>query len=83
MGLNLLVTTLLIGARNGIFALNIFNQATLSKMPISNEPIEPFATAGQANIFLKHWMKYKTMQRNGYGFTITSGLIKRMLGSHH
>ena len=45
--------------------------------------IEQLGTAGSASIYLRHWKKYRTMQRSGSGFTIMNALIKPMAASRH
>ena len=47
-------------ALNKIYVLNIFNQVSLNKMRILNEPIAPFVIVGLVNIYLKRLNKFKT-----------------------
>ena len=66
-----------------VLGLNIFSQASLNKTPILNGITAQSGTAGSVNISSKHWRKFRTMQRNGSGFTIMSDHIKLMAASHH
>ena len=75
--------SLLSGLRTKVYGLNISSQATHNKTPILNESTERFGTAGSANICLKHWKRFRRMQRTGFGFTITNGHTKPTVVDHH
>ncbi len=71
------------GQKNKVYELITFNQASYSRMLISNDKIGRSDLVGSVNICLIARKRYKIVQLDGFGFIITNDRIKLMVDIHH